>query len=183
MRIPVRRPSPALVISCVALAIALGGTSYATVLSTEEQRRPGAAEDCSGHEQEDRQQRGQLGQGSEWHARQGRLQGRLAPSRSRRPRRPRRSGWSCRAAGLSGVERLETTSANTSTTSKSVFLACPTGKRLIGGGARVTGGSPRVAILTSYPDNDNIWRASAAETTGTVANWTLTVYSICATTS
>ena len=32
MRIPVRRPSPALVISCVALAIALGGTSYATVL-------------------------------------------------------------------------------------------------------------------------------------------------------
>ena len=67
--------------------------------------------------------------------------------------------------------------------SKSVFLACPTGKRLIGGGARVTGGSPRVAVLTSYPDNDNIWRASAAETTATASNWTLTVYSICATTS
>jgi len=33
MRIPLRRPSPALVISCVALTIALGGTSYATVLA------------------------------------------------------------------------------------------------------------------------------------------------------
>ncbi len=32
MRISVRRPSPALVISCVALTVALGGTSYATVL-------------------------------------------------------------------------------------------------------------------------------------------------------
>ena len=32
MRISVRRPSPALVISCVALTIALGGTGYATVL-------------------------------------------------------------------------------------------------------------------------------------------------------
>ena len=31
MRIPLRRPSPALVISCVALTLALGGTSYATV--------------------------------------------------------------------------------------------------------------------------------------------------------
>jgi hypothetical protein len=32
MRIFVRRPSPALVISCVALTVALGGTGYATVL-------------------------------------------------------------------------------------------------------------------------------------------------------
>ena len=31
MRISVRRPSPALVISCVALALALGGTGYAAV--------------------------------------------------------------------------------------------------------------------------------------------------------
>jgi hypothetical protein len=82
--------------------------------------------------------------------------------------------------GLSSVERIDTTSANNSTTSKSVFLACPSGKRLIGGGARVNGGSPRVAILTSFPDNDNIWRASAGETTATAANWSLTVFSICA---
>ena len=32
MKVSVRRPSPALVISCIALTVALGGTSYATVL-------------------------------------------------------------------------------------------------------------------------------------------------------
>ena len=32
MRISVRRPSPALVISCIALVFALAGTGYATVL-------------------------------------------------------------------------------------------------------------------------------------------------------
>ena len=32
MRISIRRPSPALVISCLALTLALGGTGYATVL-------------------------------------------------------------------------------------------------------------------------------------------------------
>ena len=30
--IPLRRPSPALVVACIALGIALGGTGYATVL-------------------------------------------------------------------------------------------------------------------------------------------------------
>jgi hypothetical protein len=84
---------------------------------------------------------------------------------------------------VSGVERIETSSPSASTTTRSVFLACPTGKRLIGGGARVNGGSPRVAILTSFPDNDNIWRASAGETTATASSWTLTVYAICAITS
>ena len=33
MRISVRRPSPALVISCLALALALGGTSYAAAVA------------------------------------------------------------------------------------------------------------------------------------------------------
>jgi hypothetical protein len=78
------------------------------------------------------------------------------------------------------MERIDVTSPSTSTTSKSVFLACPAGKRLIGGGARVNGGSPRVALLTSFPDDDNIWRASAGETTATGASWSLRVYAICA---
>ena len=182
MRIPIRRPSPALVISCVALAIALGGTSYATVLQVPRnsvgpaQLKTAAVTNkkiAANAVNSAKVQNGSLVQG--------RLPVRLAcrqapPAPQALRARPGRSG-------LSGVERVETTSANTSTTSKSVFLACPTGKRLIGGGARVTGGSPRVAILTSYPDNDNIWRASAAETTATASNWTLTVYSICATTS
>jgi hypothetical protein len=37
-----------------------------------------------------------------------------------------------------------------------------------------------VALLTSFPDDDNIWRASAGETTATGASWSLRVYAICA---
>lgn len=184
MRIPIRRPTPALVISCVALSVALGGTGYATVLQVPRnsvgpaQLKTAAVTNkkiAANAVTSAKVQNGSLVKGD---FRAGSLPaGPAGPAGLAGPAGP------AGPSGLSGVERVETTSANTSTTSKSVFLACPTGKRLIGGGARVTGGSPRVAILTSYPDNDNIWRASAAETTATASNWTLTVYSICATTS
>jgi hypothetical protein len=75
---------------------------------------------------------------------------------------------------------VETTSPSTSTTSKSVQIACPTGKRLMGGGARVNGGVPEVALTASFPDNDNIYRATAVENDVFNPAWTLTVYAICA---
>jgi hypothetical protein len=84
---------------------------------------------------------------------------------------------------LSAVERIDASSANNTTSPKSAFLTCPAGKRLIGGGARVNGGSPDTAILQSFPDNDNIWRATAAETDTIAGSWSLTVFAICATTS
>lgn len=178
MRIPIRRPSPALVISCIALTIALGGTSYATVLNVP--RNSVGPSQLKTAAVTNKKLAANAVTSSKV------LNGSLVPADFRSgslPTGPAGPAGPAGPPGLSGVERVETTSANTSTTSKSVFLACPTGKRLIGGGARVTGGSPRVAILTSYPDNDNIFRASAAETTATASNWTLTVYAICATTS
>lgn len=180
MRISVRRPSPALVISCVALTVALGGTSYATVLNVPNrsvgpaQLRTSAVTTRT------------IAANAVTSAKV--RNGTLLPADFRSsslpsgPVGPVGPAGPAGPPGLSSVERTETSSASSSTLSKSVFLACPSGKRLIGGGARVTGGSPRVAILTSFPDNDNIWRASAAETTATVANWTLTVYAICAVT-
>ena len=88
-RIP--RPSPALVISCIALSIALTGVSYAAVVIPRNsvgtlQLKANAVE---------------LHEGRERHAAQGRLQARPDPGRrertgrrrrSRRSRRPRRSG-------------------------------------------------------------------------------------------
>ena len=41
-------------------------------------------------------------------------------------------------------------------------MACPAGKRLIGGGARLNGGGAAVAVQQSFPDNDNIFRAQRA---------------------
>jgi hypothetical protein len=174
MRISVRRPSPALVISCVALTVALGGTSYATVLQVPKNSVGTPQLKNSAVTTAKVKNRtllradfapGQLAAGPA---------GPVGPAGPAGPSGP---------AGVSGVERIETSSPSASTTTRSVFLACPTGKRLIGGGARVNGGSPRVAILTSFPDNDNIWRASAGETTATASSWTLTVYAICAITS
>jgi hypothetical protein len=40
-----------------------------------------------------------------------------------------------------------------------------------------------VAIQASFPDNDNIYRATGREVVATLANWSVTVYAICATTS
>jgi hypothetical protein len=43
-----------------------------------------------------------------------------------------------------------------------------------------SGVSAGVAIAQSFPDNDNIYRATARETVATNAGWALTVYAICA---
>jgi len=60
-------------------------------------------------------------------------------------------------------------------------MACPSGKRLIGGGARVNpDGKSGVALTQSFPDNDNVYRAYAREMVSTAANWSLTVYAVCA---
>jgi hypothetical protein len=81
---------------------------------------------------------------------------------------------------LSGVERVETTSPSNSTPSRTVFIPCPTGKRLLGGGARLNPVLPQLALQQSYPDNDNIYRATAREIVGTLGNWSLTVFAVCA---
>ena len=47
----------------------------------------------------------------------------------------------------------------------------------------MNGGSPKVALWASFPDNDNIYRANASETDAFVPSWSLTVYAICAVTS
>ena len=50
-----RRPSPAFVISLLALFVALGGTTYAATSLQEEQRRDGSDQERGRDEDEDRQ--------------------------------------------------------------------------------------------------------------------------------
>ena len=50
----------------------------------------------------------------------------------------------------------------------------------MGGGARVNGGVPEVSLTASFPDNDNIYRATAVENDTYNPAWTLTAYAICA---
>ena len=168
MRISVRRPSPALVISCIALVFALAGTGYATVLqvprnsvgtpqlknaavtSAKVKNRSLLRVDFAA---------GQLPAGP------------AGPTGPAGPAGP---------AGLSGVERVDTTSASNSVTSKTQATTCPTGKRLLGGGVRLNPLLTQLDVQQAFPDNDNVFRATVREVTATAANWSITVFAVCA---
>jgi len=164
-----------MVIACVALAVALGGTSYATVLQVPRssvgtiQLKTGAVTTkklASNAVTAAKVRNGSL------------LKADFGPGQL--PAGPIGPQGPAGAPGLSAVERVETSSPNNSTSPKVVQIACPAGKRLMGGGARVNGGSPKVALWASFPDNDNIYRANASETDAFIPAWSLTVYAICA---
>jgi hypothetical protein len=83
---------------------------------------------------------------------------------------------------VSGLERTDASTASSSSNSKSVLVACPSGKRVTGGGARATGtGANKVSINESFPDSDGSkWNAKAVEVVGTAAAWQLQAYALCA---
>ena len=85
--------------------------------------------------------------------------------------------------GISGLERKDVSSPSSGSDSKSVVAVCPSGKRVVGGGARVTGsGAAKVSILENFPDSDgDKWNAVAREVTATGPAWQLTSYALCAT--
>ena len=86
-------------------------------------------------------------------------------------------------AGVSGLERRDAATSTSASDSKSVVASCPSGKRVVGGGARVTGlGANNVSITESYPDsNGDRWNAKAAEVVATASAWQLWAYALCAT--
>ena len=180
-RISLRRPSLALVIACIALGIALGGTGYATVLQvpknsvgtaqlkssavTNKKLAPNAV--TSAKVQNRSLLRADFATGQL-------PAGPAGPTGPAGPAGP---------PGLSGVERIESTSATNSTSSRAATITCPAGKRLVGGGARLNPILPQVALQQSFPDNDNVYRAAAREIVSTGSNWSLTVFAVCATAS
>jgi hypothetical protein len=164
-----------MVVACAALVVALGGTSYATVLQVPKssvgtaQLKTGAVTTKKIARNAITAEKVRNGSLLKADFRAGQL-----PAGPTGPQGP------AGAPGLSAVERVEVTSPATSTTSKSVQIACPSGKRLMGGGARVNGGIPEVSLTASFPDNDNIYRATAVENDAFNPAWTLTAYAICA---
>lgn len=77
--------------------------------------------------------------------------------------------------------------SNNSEATKTATATCPTGKQVVGGGAKVIGGTILVAITASSPTpvnaegKRNAWTAVAKEETGGGAtNWSVETYAICA---
>jgi hypothetical protein len=174
------RPSAALVVACLALLAALGGTSYATVLNvpknsvgtpnlkrnavTPSKIAPNAVRTA--------------------HV----LNGSLLASDFKAgqiPQGPKGDKGDPGAPGVSGYESVRATSASNSTSPKQVSVNCPAGKRAVGGSARLGGFINEVALTASSgegpdPAAPTLWFASAREVgVGTAQNWSLRVDAIC----
>jgi hypothetical protein len=177
MRISVRHPSPALVISCLALTIALGGTSYAAVQALPKnsvgtsQLKTSAV--TSAKVKNHSLLRVDFGRGQ--------LQ--AGPRGPAGPAGPTGPAGPAGPAGLSGVERVESTSTSNSVTPKTQATTCPTGKRLLGGGVRLNPLLTPLVVQQAFEDNDNTYRATVREVSATASNWSITVFAVCATAS
>lgn len=74
--------------------------------------------------------------------------------------------------------------ANTSEEVKTVSAECPTGKQLVGGGARVLGAATKVAVTESAPILDaekrTSWSAAARAIDTEASAWAIEAHAICA---
>ncbi len=174
-RIPLRRPTPGLVVGCVALAVALGGTSVAAVVALPRgsvgtlQLKSSAVttKKLAGNAVTSTKVRNGSLLASDFKAGQ-------LPAGPTGPQGPPGT------PGVNAVETVNATSVTSSATSRATSMACPSGKHLIGGGARLNGSFTTVAIQRSFPDNDNTWTAAAREMTPNAGSWSLTAFAICA---
>jgi hypothetical protein len=180
-----RHVSPGLVVACVALGVALGGTSVAAVTQLVPRNSVGTVQ-LKNNAVSTAKLRNQAVTGAKIRSntitssdvRNGSLiradfaPGQLAENVPGEPGQP----------GISGLQRVVGTTTMSSVNSKSVTVSCPSGKRVVGGGARAAGsGSNRITVVESYPDaNESKWNARATEVVSTTATWELEAYALCA---
>lgn len=181
-----RHVSPGMVVACVALGVALGGTSVAAVTQLVPRNSVGTVQ-LKNNAVSTAKLRNQAVTGAKIRSntitssdvRNGSLiradfaPGQLAENvPTGEPGQP----------GISGLQRVAGTTAMSSVNSKSVTVSCPSGKRVVGGGARAAGsGSNRISVVESYPDaNESKWNARATEVVSTTATWELEAYALCA---
>jgi hypothetical protein len=175
------RPSPALVVACIALGVALTGTSVAAV-SQLARNSVGTVQLRNGAVTTPKLRNSAVTSAKVRNRTLLRVDfaaGQL-PAGPAGPQGPAGPAGPAGPPGVSGVERVETTTLNNSASPKTAQMACPAGKRLLGGGARLNGGGTQVALQQSFPDNDNIFRAQGREVVATPALWSLTVFAVCA---
>jgi hypothetical protein len=177
--------SPALVVAGIALLVALGGTSVAAVSQLVPRNSVGTAQLRTGAVT-NAKLRNQAVTDSKIRRNtitSSRIQNGTLVRADFRPGQLSDDGPGTPGApGISALQRVDVSTAASSVNSKSVVVNCPSGKRVVGGGARVTGdGSNRVSIVESFPDSaGDRWNARAAEVVGTTGSWQLQAYGLCA---
>jgi hypothetical protein len=174
MRKPLRRlPSPATMLASIALLVALGGTSVAAV-SALPSNSVGTAQLKANAVTSAKVKNASL---LRVDFKKGQLP--AGPTGARGPQGP---AGPAGPAGVSALQRVDVVTPTSSVNSKTISAVCPAGKRVIGGGARVTGnGAFKVSINEAYPDSDATkFNGVAREVDATALTWALQVYAMCA---
>jgi hypothetical protein len=173
---PRKLPSPAMVLAGTALLIALGGTSVAAVsqiprasvgapqLKANAVTSPKIANNTIVS--------ADVRNGSLLRADFKRGQIPAGPVGAQGPQGP---------AGLSAREQVSAETPQSSVSPKNITVACPTTKKVIGGGVELSGpGRARVTVTENKPTGDNTWEAEAFEAVATNAAWKIVIHAICA---
>jgi hypothetical protein len=193
----IRLPSAALIVASVALGVALVGSSYAATQMLPRgsvgtaQIRNGAVTSAKLRAGAVTSSRLRANSVTTTQVKNGTLlrsdfrPGQLAFGDGTGPQGPPGPAGPAGPPGVTGLQRVDAASGSTSAASKAIIVTCPTGKHVIGGGARVIGnGANRVSIVENFPDSDGVhWNSRAAEVVATTLGWQLQAYALCATVS
>jgi hypothetical protein len=171
------RLSPSLVVAAIALSVSLTATGYAAVVLPKnsvgsDQLKAGAV--TSAKVKDGTLQVTDFGRAS-----RERLRGSVGPVG------PRGEKGDPGPAGLGGVETVGASSPFNSSPEKTLVVNCPTGKRLLGGGAGAWGramidSAVGVVLTASQPLDDRTWLAAAREVNPTDESWVLQAKAVCA---
>jgi hypothetical protein len=177
------RPSPALVVASLALAVSLGGTGYAALKLPANsvgttQLKKGAVttlkvKDASLLGRDFKP--GQLPAGAP---------GPSGPQGAKGDKGDKGEKGDAGSPGISGLVKVDAASATDSVNVKGVVATCPAGKKLVGGGGYVSQAATGGPVLaTSRPSADlTQWSAVAVETSASwTLGWRVEAYALCAT--
>ena len=169
-------PSPAVVLASLALVISLGGTAYAA--ATLSRNSVGEIHLKDGAVTSAKVRDASLRAVDLAPATRGALRGPAGPAGPAGPT------GAAGPPGISGLEVIGASSPFDSSRSKTVVVACPAGKRLVGAGAGAWGRAmiwmPEGVVLTAnHPLDERTWLAGARELTPTDQGWFLRANALC----
>ena len=194
------RPSPALVVACLALFVAVGGSAYAAVslpansVGTVQLKNSavtgaklaggsvGAANVRAGSLLARDFKAGQLPAGAEGPQGATGAQGPQGATGPQGPQGVPGPAGSQGSPGISGYQVITAASTSDATSGKAVAVNCPAGEKVLGGGiSPETASTDTLVADNSYPNNNNTqWFVSAWDLAGTPSAWTLVGYAVCA---
>jgi hypothetical protein len=181
-----RRPSPALVVSGIALLFALGGTSIAAVSALPAnsvgpaQLKANAV--ISTKIANNAVTNAKLGKNAVTSSKV--ADGSLTANDFAPGQIPAGPQGPAGPSGISGWQLVEVDSASNATPTKQLSATCPSGKRVLGGGLQILGaGKQYIASNGGYPSANGTAFTGEGQNIGTSVPeiWQLKVYAICAT--